>query len=262
MTIKLGSTDINKVFLGSTEIKKIYLGSTLIFDTTGGGTPTTAFSLGENGRVYANPADLTFTAPTEGSLLIAVMGSRTGTAHSGHDITDDNSGSWSKILGEDQELGDSSNRHAMSVWWRVATATDASGDFDITADTGVSESTHLSVFEVVPNGDYSWSLEESASANSGTGTWESLGSGNTASVSTSDNCVIAIGECRHSTVPDTVSITPVDTDNTVLGGSSNQITSVFEMYGTPQASGVKSVAIDSSNGGDPKGAIACVVFSG
>ena len=34
--MKLGSTDINKLYLGSTEIKKAYLGSTLIYDKTGG----------------------------------------------------------------------------------------------------------------------------------------------------------------------------------------------------------------------------------
>ncbi len=32
MGLKLGSTDINKLYLGSTEIKKAYLGSTLVFD--------------------------------------------------------------------------------------------------------------------------------------------------------------------------------------------------------------------------------------
>ena len=31
--MKLGSTDINKLYLGSTEIKKAYLGSTVVFDS-------------------------------------------------------------------------------------------------------------------------------------------------------------------------------------------------------------------------------------
>jgi len=35
MSIKLGSTALNKAFLGSTEIKKMYLGSTVVFDKTG-----------------------------------------------------------------------------------------------------------------------------------------------------------------------------------------------------------------------------------
>ncbi len=34
MAIKLGNTDINKLYLGSTEIKKAYLGSTIILDNT------------------------------------------------------------------------------------------------------------------------------------------------------------------------------------------------------------------------------------
>lgn len=34
MAIKLGNTDINKIYLGSTEIKKAYLGNNLIFDNT------------------------------------------------------------------------------------------------------------------------------------------------------------------------------------------------------------------------------------
>lgn len=37
MVIKLGSTDINKLYLGSTEINKCYLGTTLFYDKTGGG---------------------------------------------------------------------------------------------------------------------------------------------------------------------------------------------------------------------------------
>lgn len=34
MSIKLGNTDINKIYLGATEIKKAYLGNTLIYDKT------------------------------------------------------------------------------------------------------------------------------------------------------------------------------------------------------------------------------------
>lgn len=46
MAVKLGSTDINKIYLGSTEIKKAYLGSTLIYDkTVGGWTPADLASL-------------------------------------------------------------------------------------------------------------------------------------------------------------------------------------------------------------------------
>ena len=33
--VRLGSTQINKIYLSSTEIKKVYLGATLIHDTTG-----------------------------------------------------------------------------------------------------------------------------------------------------------------------------------------------------------------------------------
>lgn len=32
--LKLGSTDINKLYLGATEVKKVYLGSTLVYDKT------------------------------------------------------------------------------------------------------------------------------------------------------------------------------------------------------------------------------------
>lgn len=41
--MKLGSTQINKMYLGSTEIKKAYLGSTLVFDKTGGGPVVPGF---------------------------------------------------------------------------------------------------------------------------------------------------------------------------------------------------------------------------
>lgn len=32
MSIKLGNTDINKVYLGSTEVTKVYLGNTIVYD--------------------------------------------------------------------------------------------------------------------------------------------------------------------------------------------------------------------------------------
>lgn len=63
MTIKLGSTDINKIYLGSTEIKKAYLGSTLIYDKTGGGAlPTYTF------RVTTTAPATTFTLRTAGTV--------------------------------------------------------------------------------------------------------------------------------------------------------------------------------------------------
>lgn len=46
--LKLGNTDINKVYLGNTEAKKVYLGSTLVMDNSGAPAPFVRW-------IYANP---------------------------------------------------------------------------------------------------------------------------------------------------------------------------------------------------------------
>lgn len=191
------------------------------------------------------------------------MGSRSGTAHAGHTVTDSNGGTWTKILGEDQELANSTSRHACSIWWRVATATDAAGAFTVTADTGVSETTYHAVYEVIPNGDYTWALEDFSSANSGTGFWPNTSSGSTSSIAGSDLCVIAIGQGRYSS--------PVMTDVTFdgitdgnlayIGGSTNQMGSGLSINGTPQPGGVKST-FNNNDGGGSRGVTAVLVFSG
>lgn len=263
MTFKLGSTNINQIFLGSTEIKKAYLGSTLIHDKTGGGTPTTAFTTAGGTGAYANPSTASFAAPTVGSLLLCTMGSRTGTGHTGHAVTDANGGTWTKIFGQDQELLDSGSRHACSVWWRVATATDASGAFNVTADTGAAETTYHAVYEVIPNGDYTWALEGFAAANSGAGFWPNTNSGNTSNIAASNVCVIGIGQCRHSSpVPTSITFDGIlDGNLTYITGSTNQMSSGLSVIGTPQAGGIKST-FNSNDGGGTKGVTAVLVFSG
>ena len=60
MSVKLGSTALNKAFLGSTEIKKMYLGSTVVFDNISF-DPNSLFANGEEGIVLV-PGDSSLTA--------------------------------------------------------------------------------------------------------------------------------------------------------------------------------------------------------
>lgn len=70
--MKLGSTQINKMFLGSTEIKKAYLGSTLVHDAAGGGgggpvVPDPVFTVQPVDAVVALGANVVFTVNATGT---------------------------------------------------------------------------------------------------------------------------------------------------------------------------------------------------
>ena len=71
MTLKLGGTDINRVYLGGTEILKAYLGGTLVYDKTGGGpgvpvnvTPPVATGTGYSGQTLTTTDGTWTNSPT------------------------------------------------------------------------------------------------------------------------------------------------------------------------------------------------------
>lgn len=75
--MKLGSTDINKIYLGDTEVKKLYLGSTTVFNNTVSLPSSTVFNLdATDTNSYNNSTDLqlwknTVTSPADSSAQSA-----------------------------------------------------------------------------------------------------------------------------------------------------------------------------------------------
>ena len=175
------------------------------------------------------------------NILVAIMNERSGTGHAPHAVTDAN-GTWTKILGEDQELLDSNARQSASLWWRQAVSADTSAAFNISADDGTAASKRISVYEVDPSAAYDWTLQVSSSDNSGTGSTSPQGSGSTSDPGGSDLFVFAFATWRNENLQNVSSIgfTNVDTGTTLFNGGSNGRSHGAEFSGTGQSSGAKS----------------------
>lgn len=108
--------------------------------TTGG---TTTHSLNAYGH-YMSYSGGTYTATVstssiqEGYLVLAVVFDRSGTsgAHATHSMSDDNGGTWTKILGYDNAITNSTHRCAMSVYYHIGTATDEGDTVACTSESG------------------------------------------------------------------------------------------------------------------------------
>lgn len=126
----------------------------------------------------ASPCVATFgDTPTEGNLLVATVYERSGNAHSGFSI----SGSgWTKRIGRDAEISDSTYRRSMAVWTKVAGSSEPTG---ITMTTGATAKGIIQEFEHDGDEDLWEFLDESSADNGTTSNASSLSSGSTASVS-------------------------------------------------------------------------------
>lgn len=70
MSIKLGNTDVNKMYLGNTDVNKMYLGDNVIFENILNPRPSLLNSYNQE----SNTLDVTVTAtPTSGNYLIAQL---------------------------------------------------------------------------------------------------------------------------------------------------------------------------------------------
>lgn len=222
----------------------------------------TTFTLRHSESVYADPATVNFDAPLESNLLLAAISERGATSHTNHTLSDANGGTWTKVLGHDQEISDPNARQSFSVWWHEATATDATGAFDITADNGQTVSKRLSVFEIDPSGAYDWTFQVESSDDSGTGSTSPQGSGSTANPGGSDLFVFGAASWRLQSGPSvgSVAFTNLDTGLTSFLGGSNGVTQAVEFSGTGESAAAKTTDV-SWTGAGHECACGIVVFS-
>lgn len=226
---------------------------------------TTTFTVTRIADGYTNSVgsvsdNYTFGASDSGNLLIVTCFERSADGHSAHSLSDDNSGSWTKWWGYDNELSNSSARCSMSVWYREVTASDNSTNVTFTK---ASDQYHgFAAYMVAPDASYSWTAEEYAVDGSGTAHWDNTNSGNTASVSGSDLFEIALASGRrNSTNSPTVAFDDQTDTEDSLYLTTNGVGFVMGAYTSGQASGVKSAQITSTGSGI-EGICAVLTFSG
>lgn len=114
--------------------------------STGGGGSTTHTRIYNGGQYnHANEDywkyDHIYSTVQDGDLIIIVVADRGGASHTNHKAWD-NQGSeaspnFTKIIGYDNEITDSNARHAVSVWYKIADATDEAAN-PYTAEGGSS----------------------------------------------------------------------------------------------------------------------------
>ena len=130
---------------------------------------TTNFTMTDIGNAYGNPSAATVTATIVGAIMVATIGGRNGISHANHTLSDNAGGAaWTKVIGHDQELGVSTARHTVSVWWREVVSSDTSGTFTLTADDGNYATGGLTCVQIVPDASMSWVYEDGVFADSGT----------------------------------------------------------------------------------------------
>lgn len=234
------------------------VGATTVAESGG----ATAFTLTELGHAYNSPASDTIVATAAGNLMLAVISNRNGVAHANHTLSDANSGVWTKLFGHDQEISDPNARHAVSVWWREATTTDASGSFVVTAGDGASGSKGLLVAELIADGAYTWTFEEHAVADSGTSDWNGTDSGSTASIATSDNLVIGFASARNGTPAASVSFSGIADAQIDRLRNTNEIGQAIAIKTGGQAGGTKSTTLTATGSVGSEGIVGVIVFSG
>jgi len=206
----------------------------------------------------SNPAQVTFASSelTVGNYLIVLAHERSGTTEANYTLSDGGSGeTWADIAGVDSQLGDSNYRHSARAWGREIVSGDTSG-FTLSIDNGTANGIRVYTQEVAPSAAYAWEFVEAASATSETSDWDNLNSGNTGSISSTDNFEW-VGACSR-VGPDLPSAVAFDTqtDGANYASSGNhtyQGAVAFEASG--QGTGVKSAQLAVTGGSGNEGII-------
>jgi hypothetical protein len=174
-------------------------------------------------RQYASntgdPASATFTnTPLEGSLLVAIAMDRSGTTEANFTITGTG---WVKRVGRDTLLTDSNARRTLVIWTKVAGSSEPS---NIEIDNGTANNKALLIQEFVPSGG-TWTFEDKADNDTGTGSTSPLSSGTTGSVGAGNLILITAGIWRNQTdSPTSISWTNSVADTVELATGTNGFT--------------------------------------
>jgi hypothetical protein len=179
------------------------LAPAILFPAAGGASGNFTFSLittyGEPDPV-ADPSFTEATALVDNDMCFCVVSERSGLGHANHAVTDNNSSTWTKIIGYDNVIGDANGRYSASVWYYEATGveTDTTPVISPEADSTNpdAENTAYQYFRCRPSATYAWTLSGTAANGSGTSDWDGLGSGN-ATATGDDIFELATATCRQ-----------------------------------------------------------------
>lgn len=231
------------------------------YTVTGGASGNFTFSLiqDSNNATGNDPAAFSLTtAITAGNLLVALCGMRSDRSHTNFAVSDNNSKTWTKLVGGDNELGDTNARSSAALFWRVV---DSSGEtdttplitFDDTAlDGGTTNEKFMQVIEVQPSATYAWTASGAQILGAGTGEWDD-GSNPSASATGDDIFELAVAFGRHGTSSNPTeggTSFATQTDGVAFSvGTSNDMAFISAFEATSQAAGSKSADLTSDSTG-------------
>jgi len=221
----------------------------------------TTFSIAGSGAGSSSgndPSKVTQTAGAVDRLWVAVLHERSGLGHSGHALSDDNTGTWTKQGSLDSLLLDGNARHSLSIWTHVTVSADTSSTI-ISGDAGAGNS-RLYLYEISPSAAYDWTFVEAALDTSGTGHWNGQASGNTSSITGSDLFVMGFGAARLDTSPTTATALTQTTNHTDFSGAQHTYFGCAAIDASGQAGGVKSTTLTATGGSDDEGIVGVIVF--
>lgn len=240
--------------------------------STTGGTTTHSLIAYDHFMSYSGgtyTATVSTSSIQEGDLVLAVVFDRSGTsgAHATHSMSDDNSGTWTKIFGYDNALTNSTHRCAMSVYYHIGTATDEGDTVACTSESGdIYNGLALYIYRP-DSGTYNYNPV--GYAVDGTGTLLTdmttpLSSGSTSSISGSNLLSIGIAAGREAggssfDAINDVGFTNHNEDYTVQSASIDHAGTWAIAHLSGQAGGTFEAEYDCNNSGI-EGIVAVVVF--
>jgi penicillin-binding protein-related factor A (putative recombinase) len=204
---------------------------------------------------FADPATATFgSTPTEGNLLVAIAGDRSG--GNADNFTISGSG-WTKVIADTTLAGDSNARRTHVVWYKIAGVSEPTG---ITVDDGTANSKTVLIQEFAASGVADWSLLATTSANTGTGSASPLASGETASLPAGNKLLIgtALWRKEAGNTPTGVAFLGLAGVEDYAGGSNHL--SISSALGSSTSAGTASTSL-SWSGASHEGNVGLLVFS-
>lgn len=189
-----------------------------------------------------------------GNALIVAMNDRSGISQTTHAITDANGKTYTKLGFLDHNLGNGSERQAVSIWGRTV---DASGETDttptITGSDGTGNTKGFSVRQITPSSPvtFDWANAIVAINASGAADWNGLSSGAVAGAGRYFE--FAMATCRNSgsgTFPTVASLAPQTNAAAQSFSGANQLSHLFGLNTNEVTGGSGSTTVTSDGSGN------------
>lgn len=192
----------------------------------------------------ADPAVATFGAtPTEGNLLVVLVGERSGTAAG--DFTISGTG-WTQRIAREVQLLDVTYRRTMVAWTKVAGASEPT---EITVDNGKATAKPIIIAEFSAGAGATWTLEAAVSNDNGnTDDDTSISTGTTSSIAAGQQLLIGLGlvkvDFQATAINDSWASSTLAAVDDAQGGSYG--TTIFMGMAEESAAGTKASTLTIS----------------